>query len=276
MLWSRGGVRRKRGTDPLLGLPLLPLSRGEGGMSALDPYYVAKDDVQKNTRSLQQLHEEWKKLLNSENTAKSRRFQDVHSEISGELRQLEYDLQDINATIDMVEENRGRFQFDDSEIQSRKNFVKESRAALKEIQDSITSRQAMGKMESDKRQVLTTQANAAKSDHSERIARDNDRFIENERQEQMQIRAQQDEQLDAIASSAQRLNYTAQVISTELQDQQRMLAELDEDIDKETEKLNFVMKRVGRLLKTSDSKQLCVIIALFLLFVVLLFLVIEG
>ena len=32
---------------------------------------------------------------------------------------------------------------------------------------------------------------------------------------------------------------------------------IDKDIDRETEKLNFVMKRVGRLLKTSDSKQLC-------------------
>ena len=58
-------------------------------------------------------------------------------------------------------------------------------------------------------------------------------------------------------------------------DHQRMLQELDEDIDKETEKLNFVMKRIGKLLKTSDSKQLMLIVVLFLLMVFLLFLVIN-
>ena len=60
-----------------------------------------------------------------------------------------------------------------------------------------------------------------------------------------------------------------------LHDQQKMLEELDEDIDRETEKLNFVMKKIGRLLKTSDHKQLCVVIALFVLFMVLLFLIIN-
>merc|ERR550525_767208 len=96
-----------------------------------------------------------------------------------------------------------------------------------------------------------------------------------QRQEQAQLIAQQDQDLTLLSQSAQRLNETARAINTELQDQQKMLEQLDEDIDKETEKLNFVMKRMGRLLKTSDNKQLCLIIGLFVLAVVLIFLVIN-
>merc|ERR550525_74046 len=97
-----------------------------------------------------------------------------------------------------------------------------------------------------------------------------------QRQEQAQLIAQQDQDLTLLSQSAQRLNETARTINTELQDQQKMLEELDEDIDKETEKLNFVMKRVGRLLQTSDNKQLCLIIGLSILMVVLIFLIINS
>merc|ERR1712135_165010 len=86
-----------------------------------------------------------------------------------------------------------------------------------------------------------------------------------QRQEQAQMMANQDEQLTELSKTAARLGDTARVINTELQDQQRMLDELGDDIDKETEKLNFVMKRVGRLIKTSDNKQICIIMALFAL-----------
>eukprot|EP00931_Biecheleriopsis_adriatica_P090301 TRINITY_DN64307_c0_g1_i1.p1 TRINITY_DN64307_c0_g1~~TRINITY_DN64307_c0_g1_i1.p1 ORF type:complete len:260 (-),score=76.74 TRINITY_DN64307_c0_g1_i1:53-727(-) len=223
------------------------------------------------------MHEDWKRLLQSENTARSERFQKIHSELSGELRQLDMDLQDISATIEMVEGNRAAFQFDDAEIASRKRFVSDTRKTVKDIQDNVTSQRTFSKMESDKRQLLSSSASMQKDrdERQGRMLKDNQDFLDRQRQSQMQIVAQQDEDLSALSASAQRLGNTAQIINTELKEQQKMLEELDEDIDKETEKLNFVMKRMGRLLKTSDNKQLCLIIGLSLLMVFLIFLVIN-
>mmetsp|Transcript_10190 Transcript_10190/g.30612 ORF Transcript_10190/g.30612 Transcript_10190/m.30612 type:complete len:249 (-) Transcript_10190:40-786(-) len=244
--------------------------------SATDPYYVAKDEVQAAIKKVQTMHDEWKRLLQSENTAKSTRFQELHSEIAAELRSLDYDLQDITETIKVVEENRTKFQFDNSEIQSRKDFVQASRANVKALQDSVASRQAVGKIESDRRQALgTSSSNPARDDRQNAAARENEAFMDRQRQEQAQLIAQQDQDLALFSQSAQRLRETAQAINVELQDQQKMLEELDEDIDKETEKLNFVMKRIGRLLKTSDNKQLCLIVGLCVLLLVLVFLVIN-
>jgi len=242
-----------------------------------DPYYVAKDDVQSAIKEAQKMHKEWKKLLEAENTAKSRAFQDLHANLAGELRQLDFDLNDITATISMVEGNRAKFQIDDAEIARRKGFVQESRATVKSIQDDVTGRAATSKIENDKRQLLARQEQDRRGNEDARKAaeRENEAFLQRQRQEQQQIIRQQDDALDELGKSAQRLNQVATTINIELQDQQKMLQELDEDIEKETEKLNYVMKRMGKLLKTSDNKQLCLIIALMVLAVLLLFLVIN-
>jgi len=242
-----------------------------------DPYYVAKDEVEVALKKVREMHATWKQILENENTAKSNKFQELHVEIAGELRQLEFDFQDITATISMVEENRQRFKFDDREINSRKDFVRASRAAAKEISDSVNGAHAEAKMASDKRELLMNQQQARKAadDRQSRANKENEAFINRQRQDQQLIVQQQDEALTELSKSAERLGQTAKTINIELQDHQRMLEELDEDIDRETEKLNFVMKRMGRLLKTSDNKQLCVIIGLSIFAIVLLFLVIS-
>jgi len=246
--------------------------------SAADPYYVARDEVDAKIKKISELHAEWKRLLHSENTARSQRFQHLHAEILAELQNIDYDLQDITATITMVEDNRARFNMQESEISSRKDFVSRSRVAVREMHDSCAGTAANAKIEADKRQILTSRHNENKAaqDRQSQVARDNDAFLDRERHTQMRIMQHQDEALDQIASSAQRLQGAASTISMELKEQQKMLEELDEDIDKETEKLNFVMKRIGRLLQTGDSKQLCLIIALFILMIVLIFLVINA
>lgn len=244
-----------------------------------DPYYVAKDEVVAAIKKVQGMHEEWKRLLHSENTARSSRFQELHVEITGELRQLDYDLQDITATISMVEENRAKFNFANAEITSRKAFVTNTRASVREIQDSVTGRAAQVKIEADKRSLITPASSASNprntAETQKRMVKDNQEYLERQRRDQQQIVAEQDLALSDLSASAKRLEHTAQTINQELKDQQQMLQALDEDVDRETEKMNFVMKRVGRLLKTSDSKQLCLIIGLVVLLVVLIFLIIS-
>merc|ERR1719265_1718496 len=127
---------------------------------------------------------------------------------------------------------------------------------------------AQSKIESDKREHLRLQ----EQQRSSHITDENEKFLRSHQEEQAQVMAMRDEQLSELSKSAERLGNTAVVINQELQEHQKMLQELDEDIDKETEKLNFVMKRIGKLLKTNDRKELCLIVALSALFVVLLFL----
>lgn len=243
--------------------------------SQADPYYVARDEIEGVIAKARDMHREWNKLLHSENTARHPRFQHLHAELSGDLRQIDYDLQDIAATISMVEENRARFQISDVEIVNRKGFVSKGQATIRELQQSVA--EAQSKLEADKRQLLIgkQQGRAENERHVQQITRDNDAFLGRQKQVQMDIMTQQDETLEQIATSANRLQSAAHSINNEIKEQNEMLVKLDEDIDREAEKLNFVMKRMGLLLKTSDSKQLCLILGLAALMVVLIFLLIN-
>lgn len=243
---------------------------------ASDPYYEAQDEVKSAIKKMQGMHATWKQLLDSENTARSQRFQDAHAELAAELRQLDMDLQDISATISMVEGNRVAFSISDAEIAARKRFVTGSRSTIKEYQNEVTGQRTLSKLESDKKSsLMRSSASGSNSGARQAPSKHNQDFLNSQRESQMQIMTRQDEDLTEISASAQRLNNSAQVINNELKEQQKMLEELDDDLDKQTEKLNFVMKRMGKLLKTSDNKQLCLIIGLTCLMVFLIFLIIN-
>ena len=83
--------------------------------------------------------------------------------------------------------------------------------------------------------------------------------------------AHQDNELQELTKCTERLNEKALVINNELEDQKLLLEQLDQDIDRQAEKMNFVMKHMAKVLKTSDTKQLYLIMVLTVIFVILCF-----
>jgi len=240
-----------------------------------DPYYVAKEEVERTITRAQELHTEWKRLLYSENTAKSQRFQSLHMALCGDIQQLDVDLQDLEATVRMVEGNRARFQMSKAEVASRNSFVNGSRARVRELQESLSSSTAVAKMEADRHELLLPKQVGRRQEANLAIAHGNQRFLETEKQTQAEIMRRQDETLELIGGSAGRLLSAAEEIHGELGRHSDMLWDLDQDMARETEKLNFVMKRVGLLLKTGESKQISLIVGLFFLMLVQIFLIIN-
>eukprot|EP00438_Fugacium_kawagutii_P017542 Skav232047 [mRNA] locus=scaffold6250:62122:62934:+ [translate_table: standard] len=59
----------------------------------------------------------WQKLLQSENTAESRKFQDLQKELGVELSNLSGDLAEA------VEENRERFHLSNAQLAARKDRI---------------------------------------------------------------------------------------------------------------------------------------------------------
>ena len=67
-----------------------------------------------------------------------------------------------------------------------------------------------------------------------------------------------------------RLGDMGRVINTELREQNQMLDELDDDIDEAGNKMNFVMAKLAKLLKTKDGCLIWTIVLLTLLLVILI------
>ena len=64
---------------------------------------------------------------------------------------------------------------------------------------------------------------------------------------------QEDQQLDEIHELALRLHNHANIINTELKDQHVIIEKLNSEVDENLDKMNFVMKKLAKLLKTNGN-----------------------
>lgn len=113
---------------------------------------------------------------------------------------------------------------------------------------------------------------------------DNARFMTDETQRQQQIMQAQDQSVDGLLTSVQGLNHVAVQISHEVKDQnkcvrqsdaprttgpgptanvvcpcqcvRRMLDELNQDVEQAQERMNFVMDKMSKMLKTKGAPPL--------------------
>ena len=87
--------------------------------------------------------------------------------------------------------------------------------------------------------------------------------------------ASQDENLDALADSVSRLGALSLTISNEISSQNKMISDLDTDVETaEAKTTNLIDKTKDIIKKTGGFKEWCIILVLFAILLLLIFLVI--
>ncbi len=234
--------------------------------SSSDPYYVARDAVNQTVIKTQGKYKEWELCLNKSGLDTGS-FIEMTKTLLDEVESLHEDLSVIDSSIKAVEANPQRYALTGTELGMRKQWVSAQYRLCTDIRARVTGPQAKARIEAERRNSATI---ADEQANSKRAAVDAHRdSIQSSKQVQRQIIAQQDDTLTELARVTDRLGQTAVVINTELQDQQRLLNELDQDIDRQQEKMNYVMGKMSKLLKTSDTKQLIFVLILLVIAVVL-------
>ncbi|CAM9999204.1 unnamed protein product [Ectocarpus sp. 8 AP-2014] len=106
------------------------------------------------------------------------------------------------------------------------------------------------------------------------VERDNtEHILDHQSRVRMQL-ARQDEDLEELGTHVERVGETATVINEELRSQNRLLTALDDDMDEATESMNFVMGRLGKLLKTKSKCQIWTILLLSFILIILVLMLI--
>lgn len=253
------------------------MSSGMALSTRADPFDVAREEVEAAVRKVQFMHKEWRRLLDSQNTAENTKFQDLHAELVGELELLSHDLADMERSIQTAEENRERFNLSEAQLRLRRDYVQKSRAAHKELQDQLNDRSVSSKMEEDRRRALLSKESQVRQQEQRRHEQDNhirdEAFLQEQRQLQEQYIRVQDDDLDELSKNAQGLGALAQTLNGEIEAQNKMLEALGDDIDAETARMNVVMQGVGKLLKSSNKLEIYGMMGLVGLFLFLTFLI---
>mmetsp|Transcript_20231 Transcript_20231/g.43735 ORF Transcript_20231/g.43735 Transcript_20231/m.43735 type:complete len:306 (+) Transcript_20231:327-1244(+) len=84
----------------------------------------------------------------------------------------------------------------------------------------------------------------------------------------------QDETLDGLSAAVERVGYMADTIHDEIHDQNKLLTELDDDLQEAEEQLGLVMGKLSTFLGTKDRAQICTILILFAVAVLLFLLIV--
>ena len=110
-------------------------------------------EVQKTVNSIQELYSRWQDLLSNPSTAGKDEFTWTANEIKNNIRSVEWDLEDLEETIGIVEANPSKFTLSANEISSRKAFIGNIRKTAQSIKDDISSLETKAKVEKSNRQV---------------------------------------------------------------------------------------------------------------------------
>jgi len=236
-----------------------------------DPFYSVKDKVQ---NLLTKLRTDFSRLETL--STRSADFSSLTASLRTQLSTIEVDVNDLAQTIVIVEQNRQRFpSISQQELDGRKGFVNETKSTLSNYADTLKRLQQKAANEQRKALMDSTSSSsrfssAASSSHG----KESDDYVNNASSQQAQLYKQQDVVLDDMDAALARLGNISNDINSELVEQDAMLNEMDAEMDDAQGNMNVVLKKMDKLLKSSDKGRICCIIGLFCLCLLLLFLII--
>uniref|UniRef100_UPI0037E8A308 syntaxin-6 n=1 Tax=Semicossyphus pulcher TaxID=241346 RepID=UPI0037E8A308 len=249
-------------------------------MSMEDPFFVVKGEVQKAVNAAQSLHQRWSELLQEGGGASKEEMDWTTNELRNSLRSIEWDLEDLDETISIVESNPKKFNLDAPELMKRKAFITSTRQTVKEMKEQMSSPAAA--TDRKNKQALLGERGAQGPiwqpgpDKFSRLDRQlqnaNSQFIEEQQVQQQLIAEQQDEQLELVSGTIGVLKNMSERIGMELDEQSVMLDDFTHEVDNTQSRLDNVMKKLAKVSHmTSDRRQWCAIgVLLAILFVIIL------
>ena len=177
-------------------------------------------------------------------------------------------------TVRMVESNREQFVhiINDAELRNRKNFVAASIDRIRSVKGRMNSDEIKAKLDADEKRKAKA---AAAAQPIPRLNQQDEEFVQYSNMKAQSLLKQQDQTLDELDQAVVRVGRMAETIQDEIGQQNKMLQEVDEDMDDAQQKLGFVMGKLSKMLKTKSMWQLWTILLLALIVFVLFFLVIN-
>ncbi|XP_065432304.1 syntaxin-10 isoform X3 [Chrysemys picta bellii] len=255
-------------------------------MALEDPFSAVRGEVQKAVNTAWGLYERWGELLRETHVVSTEEFDWTTNELRNSLRSIEWDLEDLEETIGIVEANPRKFRIEASELTERRAFVRQMRDSVKEMRDHISSPSALAFAERKNREgsALSPQmligGGASQKPPPERygqlreeLVSANSRYVEEQQLHQQLIIDQQDEQLELVSGSIRVLKHMSGRVGDELDEQSLMLEEFAQEMDSTQSHMDGVLKKMAKVSHmTSDRRQWCVIGILLVLLIVVLIL----
>lgn len=248
-------------------------------MSLEDPFFVVKDEVVRALTKTRVLHEKWKGGQDGRDFRTSEEHEWSSTELKNSLRSIEWDLEDLEDTVQIVEKNPTKFRIGGAELAVRRGFIETTREEVQQMKSGMNEPPVLGRTERlQPSSPLPSSSSSGANNKYRRLPNEADSphregFIVNMEQQQETMR-RQDEAMDVMADSMGNIRDMSHHIANELDEQAVMLDEFGTEIDHADSRLDVTMKKMAKVLHLSDDRrQWMAIGALSSAMVVVLFLI---
>ncbi|CAH1445500.1 unnamed protein product [Lactuca virosa] len=241
--------------------------------SAQDPFYIVKEEIQESIDALQATFHQWEHTPVASG-AQTR----LTNELLSNCESIEWQVDELEKAISVAARDPAKYGIDPPELERRFKWTRTARTQVVNVKKSVMGTDLNGRSSSTfsgMRQELMSLPSPRQQDRaSHYIAKDHDDFISSESDRQLLLVRQQDEELDELSESVQRIGSVGLTIHDELHAQEKLLEELGSEMDSTSNRLDFVQKKVAVVMKKASAKgQMMMILFLIVLFIVLFVLV---
>ncbi|XP_015609248.1 syntaxin-6 isoform X1 [Cephus cinctus] len=238
-------------------------------MTLEDPFFVVKDEVCKALNKTRGLYGRWTELQDVTVVTPTiaglpvsrEELEWTTTELRNALRSIEWDLEDLEDTICIVEKNPTKFKIDNKELTIRRNFIEQTRDEVKIMKDKMnlsrgrdrdrTARQPL--LDNSPARVPVSHGTTKYSKLENEIDSPNRQFLDDTLLQQNSMMHQQDEQLDMIGESIGTLKTVSRQINSELDEQAVMLDDFGNELEVTDSKLDATMKKMAKVLHMSNG-----------------------
>ena len=215
--------------------------------------------------------------------AGSARASDLQQEIQEDSVGLLYMLDEVDRSIDAAEKNPKRFKLSQAEISERRKWVLSTRRQVESCSETFKNTESQRNMEINSTSYTNTTLGGDRKGPSTATQRledavrdENNAFIRSEGQQQAQLMAQQDAELDVLSQHVVRIGDLGREMGQELESQGQLLDEFGGEMDVTGTRLAAAQKKVQYVLDKAGSKgQIMIIAVLVIALVILVFLAIA-
>ncbi|XP_054710325.1 syntaxin-6-like [Uloborus diversus] len=236
-------------------------------MTVEDPFFVVKNEVVEAVNKTKDLYQRWCELKDL-NLISKEEIEWTTNELKNSFRSIEWDLEDLEETIFIVEKNPKKFKIDFGEINTRKAFIDKTKEEVQLMKDKMFETR-----EKKVRQGLLGTGYAKYTRLENEIeSPTQSNFIQDTQQAQKLILDSQEEQIERVGTTVSTLKSMSRQIGSELDEQSVMLDDLGYEMEVTESKMDATVSKIAKALHmTSDRRQWTAIgILLLIMFIVIL------
>ncbi|KAK1436473.1 hypothetical protein QVD17_02253 [Tagetes erecta] len=234
--------------------------------SAQDPFYIVKEEIQESIDKLQFSFHQWENI-----PANSEKHLHLKKELLESCGSIEWQVDELEKTISVASRDPARFGITEVELGKRRRWTSIARTQVGNVKKAVGS---ISIKSGEHRELMRMPRSQQQDTTYNYIAGENDDFISSESDRQTLLIKRQDEELDEMSESIQRIGDVGLTIHDELLAQDRIIEELGTEMESTSNRLDFVQKKVAIIMKKAGMKgQFMMILFLVILFIVLFTLV---